>query len=136
MDKIFRIGCVVFIENNNQIVLGKRKNIFGAGDWGLPGGHLEYGEKLIDGARREVLEELGITVDDLELTGIIDDPRDDAHYIHVSFKTSEYSGEIKLMEPEKCEEWTFFDLDKLPENIFIGHKNVIKAFKSNTIYLG
>ncbi len=134
MERI-RIGCVVFIQKENQILLGKRKNIFGTGDWGLPGGHLEYGEKLIDGARREVEEELGVQVDDLELVGIIDDPRDDAHYIHVSFKATEYSGEIQLVEPEKCEEWKFFDLDQLPENIFLGHKNVIKAFQENKLYL-
>ena len=42
------------IENKFQKKWAK-KNCFGEGTYGLPGGHLEYGEKMIDGAKRELL---------------------------------------------------------------------------------
>jgi ADP-ribose pyrophosphatase YjhB (NUDIX family) len=35
--------------------------------WGLPGGDLKFGEDPVDGIRRELLEETGLTVDDARL---------------------------------------------------------------------
>jgi 8-oxo-dGTP pyrophosphatase MutT (NUDIX family) len=41
---------------------GKDGGIWGTGAWGLPGGGLEPNESLVECARREVLEETGISV--------------------------------------------------------------------------
>ena len=38
--------------------------------WELPGGALEYGERIIEGLAREVREEIGLAVSPLRLTGI------------------------------------------------------------------
>lgn len=131
------IGAAVFVEQNGCILLGKRKNTYGAGDWGLPGGHLEYGEKLIDCAIRELKEEVGIEAgpQQMTLSALVDDPRADQHYVHVAFTLSDVGGEPRLMEPEKCEEWKFFPVQDLPTNIFIGHKRIIETYKRQTIYL-
>ena len=46
-----------------------------------------------------------------------------------------YSGqEIKLMEPEKCIEWKWFDLNNLPTPMFSSSKKVIDCFLNNKIY--
>jgi len=37
----FHIGINVFVVRDKKLLLGKRKNVYGAGTWGLPGGHLE-----------------------------------------------------------------------------------------------
>jgi ADP-ribose pyrophosphatase YjhB (NUDIX family) len=38
--------CVVLTNTNNQILLGKRKNSYKAGYFGLPGGRIELNEKI------------------------------------------------------------------------------------------
>lgn len=43
--------------------------------WALPGGAVEVGENVATAIAREVLEETGITIDGLELTGIYSDPK-------------------------------------------------------------
>lgn len=136
-ETIIRIGAAVFVIRNGALLLGKRKNTYGDGDWGLPGGHLEYGEKLVDCARRELSEEVGITAggNDLALTAIVDDPRSDQHYLHVAFTYNSVEDEIRLMEPDKCEEWKFFPAHELPTNIFIGHKRIIETFLQGKLYL-
>jgi len=58
-------GVPVIIQNSKgEILLGKRANkpIFYSGMWGLPGGMIEYGEKIEETARREIKEELGVDI--------------------------------------------------------------------------
>lgn len=124
-----KIGVNVLVVQDNQLLLGQRKNTAGDGDWGLPGGHFEWMESLIDGAKRELFEETGL-IADLTFLNLINDPLPDkdTHYVHINFLAENVVGQPKLMEPNKCYEWKFFPLDTLPENIFLGHKKIIPAF--------
>ncbi len=60
------IGIPVIITNKSKkILLGKRKKnaAFYPSFWGLPGGILDYGEKLTECVKRETKEELGVVVE-------------------------------------------------------------------------
>ena len=60
-------GAVVIILNEqNEMLLQHRSD----GGWGLPGGIMELGESMEETARREVQEETGLVVGELELMGI------------------------------------------------------------------
>ena len=59
---IVGVGAVILMDDG-QVVLVKRKYEPLAGQWSLPGGGLEVGEKLEAGTAREVLEETGLVVD-------------------------------------------------------------------------
>jgi len=113
----------------------ERKNCYGAGTWGLPGGHLEYGESLIDGAKRELKEELGVNGPQLQLITITENIGEATHYIHASFLASNIVGEIILNEPEFCEEWKFFNITQLPVNIFKPHEKIVQTYLRKRLYL-
>ncbi|MHA1675214.1 MAG: NUDIX hydrolase [Promethearchaeota archaeon] len=54
------IGVGGVITWNNHVVIVKRKYEPNQGLWAIPGGHLELGERVEDGALRECVEETGL----------------------------------------------------------------------------
>lgn len=118
----------MFVFKNRKVLLGKRIGKTGYGTWCLPGGHFEYGESLIDAAKRELEEETSILADDLEFLHLVNDPMKNVHYVHIDFLAKKWAGEPKVTEPEKFAEWEWFDLNNLPKEIFIGHQKLIPAF--------
>jgi len=66
-----KVGVGVMILNKQgQVLLGKRhdnaekagSDLHGEGTWTMPGGKLDFHETLIDGAIREVAEEIGVNI--------------------------------------------------------------------------
>ncbi|MEM9074325.1 MAG: NUDIX hydrolase, partial [Myxococcota bacterium] len=65
----------VIVELDGGIVLIERLNE--PTGWALPGGFVDYGERVEDAARREVAEETGLTVSLEALLGVYSDPARD-----------------------------------------------------------
>ncbi|MFO0847086.1 MAG: NUDIX hydrolase [Gemmataceae bacterium] len=61
-------------EADPRVLLIKRKSDPFAGLWALPGGFVDEGERPADAARRELQEEAGLTVEDLEPLYTAGDP--------------------------------------------------------------
>ena len=135
MNENIQVACQIIIRKENGILLGKRKNCAGEGSWALPGGHVEYHEKLLDAAKRELKEELDITCCDLKLIAVTDDLGDNWHYVHALFLLDRFSGKVKLNEPHKCSEWKFYPLNKLPTPLFPPHIKMLDSFIKEAIYL-
>ncbi|MFI9202945.1 NUDIX domain-containing protein [Streptomyces sp. NPDC053048] len=87
------------------LLLRRAGNVYASGLLAPPGGHLENGETLIDGARREVREEVGVGIDpaDLEFCHLIHhrSPEGEAR-LGVVFTSQQWSGEPRNQEPGKC----------------------------------
>ncbi len=60
------------IHDDERVLLGMKKRGFGAGRWNGFGGKVSAEESIEDAARREVEEEAGILVRDIEKRGIIE----------------------------------------------------------------
>lgn len=134
-----RVGIGVMIQNEQgQVLLGERNSSHGAGEWCFPGGHLEFGERIFQTAQREVKEETGLEVDEFNLISIADEMRyiesDGKHYLNVGIKAVYKGGEPRLMEPDKCNQWKWFDLENLPNPMFEGTELIIENFKNKRIY--
>jgi len=95
------IGVGAVIIRNNQVVLVKRGQAPLQGEWSIPGGLLEVGETLRQGAEREALEETGLAAKATELLGVFerlvpdDDKRTRYHYILIDFLCEVVAGDLK-----------------------------------------
>jgi len=136
MHNILKVGVNVFVTRGNELLLGLRKGN-GEGNWGLPGGHVEFGESLEIAARRELFEETGVVVEKMEFLHAVNNVcvEDGTHYIAIDFITAVSDVEPCVIEPNKCAEWKWFDLHTLPNNIWFGHHDLIKAFLDGEIFV-
>jgi len=125
-----KVGLGVFIIRDGKVLLGKRKNAHGEGGWCFPGGHLEFNESWEDCAIRETQEETGLEIKNIRFGTTTNDifKKEDEHYITICMVADYVLGEAKVMEPEKCEEWGWFEWNekKLPKSLFIPQRNLLK----------
>jgi len=112
------------IIRDGKILLVKRnKNPF-KNRWALPGGFVEYGEKVENAVIREVLEETGLKVEIKKLFGVYSDPNRDprGHTVTIVYLMNIVGGKLESGD-DACDA-KFFELEKLPELAF-DHDKVI-----------
>jgi 8-oxo-dGTP diphosphatase len=124
----------VLVMRQGRVLLGRRRGSHGAGYYAAPGGHIEFGESFEQTARREVREETGLEITDLRLLSVgnyffsrADGLR---HYIDIDFVCEAPAGDPQLMEPEKCDGWAWYDLDAVPQPLFIVTQRMIESLRS------
>jgi 8-oxo-dGTP diphosphatase len=134
-EKFVRVGVGVLVVNSSgQILLGKRKSKLGENTFSLPGGHLEFGEKIEDCARRELKEETDLDGSSFEVVSVSNDIAYDKHYITIGVVVKDFQGKIKVMEKDKCEEWNWYDMESLPEPLFVPSARFIENFSNSVFY--
>ena len=139
-----RAGFGIMILKNGKVLLGKRNEdpekasslLHGEGTFTCPGGKLDFGERIVDAARREVMEETGINAKDLQVISVTNEIVPDAHFVTIGFLCKNFAGEPKVMEPEEITEWKWFSLDQLPKPLFVPTEKLINNYKEGKIYKG
>lgn len=137
------VGFGVMIIKENKILLGLRNDdkekadseLHGEGTWTMPGGKLEYGESFEDGAKREVMEETGIILNESEVICVNNDNNEFAHFITIGLLAKDFEGEPQTMEPDEIVRWEWFDLDNLPSPLYFPSKKVLENYKKKQFYI-
>lgn len=125
-----RVGCGAFItDDQGRLLLVKRRRNPEADHWGLPGGKVDFLEKVPDTIRREIAEELGVVIDLTGLLCVVDqiDPAGPSHWVNPVHRARIIAGEPRVMEPDAMVDWGWFALDDLPGPLTISTKAALAA---------
>lgn len=117
------------ILKNAQILLVKRAIYPFVGSYELPGGHVEYGETVENAIKREMKEELGISVKIKKLIGVYSNLKRDPRYHTVAIVYLLKKGKGKIRLSKEASEFKFFPLQGLPRKIGFDHRKIINDFK-------
>jgi 8-oxo-dGTP diphosphatase len=107
------VGALIH-DGEGRVLLIKRRFEPNKGKWSLPGGLLETGERLVDGARREVREELGVELDVEEQFQVSEELIMDGvektrfHFILVDFLASLSPRDAKVTLNAESESFRWF----------------------------
>ena len=129
----------LILKKDGKILLGRRKgsNYFD-GWYAFPAGHVEAGELPLAALVRETKEEIDISIniEDAKLVYLMYRPKHDetGERVDLFFTVDKWSGEIKIAEPEKCDDLQWFPADELPENIVPYEKEVLENLEKKINY--
>ena len=108
----------VLVNNLDQVLFLRRFNTgFGDGRYCLPGGHVEPAERILDAAKRETLEEVGIEINESQVVGVIhsDVDREYLHFIVMATQPA-WTGTARNMETDQCDDITWRPWGQWPDN--------------------
>jgi len=132
-NKIALAVDVAIFNSTYQVLLGKRLNSAGHGTWSFPGGHILDEEEIMAAAHREIKEELGNNLEVKILNKIIavrDNclPPQFVRHITIILEGEYIQGDAIVNEPDKCEEWKWFDINALPSPLFPGTNDILENY--------
>ena len=125
-------AAVLIFDLHNRLLLQHRRD---NQQWGLIGGSMEIGESLEETARREVLEETGLNLNELNWFGLFSGQEFIYQYPHgdiivnvVAVYTSRHFQGSLQVDKEEGDKLCFFGLNKLPLDISPPDKPIIQRY--------
>jgi ADP-ribose pyrophosphatase YjhB (NUDIX family) len=121
-------GVVVLIEEEGQVLLGRRSGSYGTGKWGLPMGFIESDEDFLTAAIREVQEETGLDIEIRSILSVVSNflsPR--LHSLAIVLLAQVLGGELRAADDLEEVAW-FPLLGPLPEMAFEADAHICERF--------
>ncbi|CAK9149071.1 unnamed protein product [Ilex paraguariensis] len=127
------IGVAVFLLKGNKVLLGRRRSSMGHNTFAVPGGHLEFGESFEECAARELMEETGLAIENIEFltatNNVFSDAGKPVHLV-VVFMRAVLADPDQLpqnLEPDKCYGWDWYNWNNLPEPLIQPIESVVRT---------
>jgi len=121
-------GVVVLVEQEGQVLLGRRSGSYGAKKWGLPQGFIEFDEDYLTAAIREVKEETGLDIEVRSIISVVSNflsPR--LHTLAVVLLAKTVGGELNAGDDLEAVAW--FPLSgPLPEMAFEADAHICERY--------
>jgi ADP-ribose pyrophosphatase YjhB (NUDIX family) len=109
------VGVGGIVVQNERVLLVRRAKAPRTGEWSIPGGMLELGEKLCDGVEREIEEETGLRVKSERVLDVFDSIVSDStgkiqyHYALIDYLCSVLGGELRAASDVSEVRWATFE---------------------------
>lgn len=124
---------IIPILPDGRIVLIQRRD---TGQWGLPGGLVDWGEELLSTAQRELKEETGLTFLKIQrLVGVYSAPDRDPRMHSISIViAAQVEGEVKIEDSLEVMDVKAFTREELPlGNLSHDHDRQLNDFLTGAI---
>jgi 8-oxo-dGTP diphosphatase len=128
------VKAVVFKKDKVLLLKRTKKDKFAAGEWDLPGGKLEYGEKPEEGLHREILEESGLKVKISSpfSIGYWYSNKEKVYKIAIDYVAEYKSGKVKKSDEHEIVEWQ--NINNIPKTITLWvRESITKAEKVRNV---
>jgi len=134
--KITPAVYLVLIKEDKMLLSRRYKTGYFDGYYSLPAGHLDGKETCKQALVREAKEEIGLDLDSsgLKFIHAMNRKIPEDERIDFFFTIDEWEEEPKIMEPEKCDDLGWFEINNLPENIIPHVKQAINCFMNDINY--
>jgi 8-oxo-dGTP diphosphatase len=118
---------IVTLEEKPRVLLIQRKHDPFVGCWALPGGFVDEGERLVDAARRELLEETSVEDVELEQLHAFGDPGRDPRgwTVTITFLARVPPASLKPKAADDAAAVEWFPFDALPALAF-DHSEILR----------
>lgn len=125
------VGALI-VDDDMRILLLKRKKSPEENCWSIPGGMVEYSEKVENALIREIKEELGVVIKVKSMLCVVDNIIEEKmfHTVSISYLVDLVSGELKNMEMDKHSAMSWFSINNLPEKLTISTKEALRIYDS------
>ena len=134
--KPYAAAYLLMIKDEKVLLLRRFNTGYQDGNYSLVAGHLDGGETTKQCIIREASEEAGIMVSpkDLDVIHVMHRFSPDREYFDIYLRTEKWSGDITNMEPDKCDELKWYNMNDLPENVLPEVKLALENINKNIHY--
>lgn len=133
----FTASYLLLIHEGKVLLLRRSNTGYEDGNYSVPAGHAEPGETFTQAIVREAKEEANVTLNDTDLRVshvMHRSNQKDREYVDTFFIAENWSGEPTNMEPNKCDDLSWFPVTDLPKNIIPYVAQAIENSVKNVMY--